>query len=61
MVSIARPRSHDVKTLPLQKLIVSAFPGGFNLPLWAASERGFLAARGIEVGPHAGNRIEQRP
>lgn len=33
MVSIARPRSHDVKTLLLQKLLISAFPGSFNLPL----------------------------
>jgi ABC-type nitrate/sulfonate/bicarbonate transport system substrate-binding protein len=35
--------------LPLRKLSVIAFPGGFNLPLWAASARGFLQARGIEA------------
>ncbi len=35
--------------MPLRKLSVIAFPGGFNLPLWAATARGFLQARGIEV------------
>ena len=32
-----------------RKLSVIAFPGGFNLPLWAASARGFLQARGIDA------------
>jgi ABC-type nitrate/sulfonate/bicarbonate transport system substrate-binding protein len=33
--------------MPTLRTIV--FPGGFNLPLWTAMERGFLRARGIEI------------
>jgi ABC-type nitrate/sulfonate/bicarbonate transport system substrate-binding protein len=33
--------------MPTLRTIV--FPGGFNLPLWTAMERGFLRERGIEI------------
>ncbi len=36
------------------------FPGGFNLPLWAADERGFFAHRGLDVRLHpTTNSMEQ--
>ncbi|HZT28150.1 MAG TPA: ABC transporter substrate-binding protein [Pseudolabrys sp.] len=33
--------------MPILRTIV--FPGGFNLPLWTAMERGYFQARGIEI------------
>jgi ABC-type nitrate/sulfonate/bicarbonate transport system substrate-binding protein len=33
----------------LQAVSVIVFPGGFNWPLWVAQEKGYFAARGIEV------------
>jgi ABC-type nitrate/sulfonate/bicarbonate transport system substrate-binding protein len=35
--------------MPVRTLRTIVFPGGFNLPLWTAMERGFFAARGIEI------------
>lgn len=36
------------------------FPGGFNLPLWAAQQEGFFARRGLEVRLHpTTNSMEQ--
>ena len=35
--------------MPVRTLRTIVFPGGFNLPLWTAMERGFLRARGIEI------------
>lgn len=35
--------------MPVRTLRTIVFPGGFNLPLWTAVERGFLRARGIEI------------
>jgi ABC-type nitrate/sulfonate/bicarbonate transport system substrate-binding protein len=34
---------------PLQTLNVIVFPGGFNLPLWAAERQGFFEANGVRV------------
>ena len=34
---------------PLQKLEVIVFPGGFNLPIWAAERQGFFDANGVRV------------
>ena len=34
---------------PLQALNVVVFPGGFNLPLWAAERQGFFERNGIRV------------
>ena len=34
---------------PLTEVRVIAFPGGLNLPMWAAQREGFLAAEGLEV------------
>jgi ABC-type nitrate/sulfonate/bicarbonate transport system substrate-binding protein len=34
---------------PLQKLEVIVFPGGFNLPTWAAERQGFFEANGVRV------------
>ncbi|HLW60976.1 MAG TPA: ABC transporter substrate-binding protein [bacterium] len=33
----------------VQPLRVIVFPGGFNLPLWVAQEKGYLAQRGLAV------------
>lgn len=33
----------------LQKLEVIVFPGGFNLPIWAAERQGFFDANGVRV------------
>jgi ABC-type nitrate/sulfonate/bicarbonate transport system substrate-binding protein len=33
----------------LQPVSVIVFPGGFNWPIWVAQEKGYFAARGIEV------------
>ncbi len=39
---------------------VIAFPGGFNLPLWAAIERKFFQSRGLNVELHyTANSVEQ--
>src|SRR6266851_5001967 len=39
---------------------VIVFPGGFNLPLWAAIERGFFKSHGLDVAPHYTiNSVEQ--
>jgi ABC-type nitrate/sulfonate/bicarbonate transport system substrate-binding protein len=35
--------------MPHRTLRTIVFPGGFNLPLWTAMERGFFRARGIEI------------
>ena len=40
--AIAQPK-------PLQKLEVIVFPGGFNLPIWAAERQGFFEANGVRV------------
>jgi ABC-type nitrate/sulfonate/bicarbonate transport system substrate-binding protein len=34
---------------PLQALNVIVFPGGFNLPLWAAERQGFFESNGLRV------------
>src|SRR5918992_1002509 len=34
---------------PLQTLNVIVFPGGFNLPLWAAERQGFFESNGLRV------------
>jgi ABC-type nitrate/sulfonate/bicarbonate transport system substrate-binding protein len=34
---------------PMQTLNVIVFPGGFNLPLWAAERQGFFEANGVRV------------
>jgi ABC-type nitrate/sulfonate/bicarbonate transport system substrate-binding protein len=34
---------------PLQTLNVIVFPGGFNLPLWAAERQGFFEGNGVRV------------
>jgi len=34
---------------PAQKLEVIVFPGGFNLPIWAAERQGFFEANGVRV------------
>lgn len=34
---------------PLQTLNVIVFPGGFNLPLWAAERQGFFEQNGVRV------------
>ena len=34
---------------PLQKLEVIVFPGGFNLPTWAAERQGLFEANGVRV------------
>src|SRR4249919_1121584 len=31
---------------------VIVFPGGFNLPLWAAIEQGFFKSHGVDAEPH---------
>ena len=41
------PREEEIK--PLQALNVVVFPGGFNLPLWAAERQGFFEQNGIRV------------
>ena len=41
------PREEEIK--PLQTLNVVVFPGGFNLPLWAAERQGFFERNGIRV------------
>jgi ABC-type nitrate/sulfonate/bicarbonate transport system substrate-binding protein len=33
----------------LQPISVIVFPGGFNWPIWVAREKGYFAARGVEV------------
>ncbi|HEV1999386.1 MAG TPA: ABC transporter substrate-binding protein [Xanthobacteraceae bacterium] len=33
----------------LQPISVIVFPGGFNWPIWVAQEKGYFAARGVEV------------
>ncbi len=39
---------------------VIVFPGGFNLPLWTAIERGFFKSHGLDVAPHYTiNSVEQ--
>jgi ABC-type nitrate/sulfonate/bicarbonate transport system substrate-binding protein len=35
--------------VPARRMSAIAFPGGFNLPLWTAIDRGFLKSRGIEL------------
>jgi ABC-type nitrate/sulfonate/bicarbonate transport system substrate-binding protein len=35
--------------MPVRTLRTIVFPGGFNLPLWTAMQRGFFRARGLEV------------
>jgi ABC-type nitrate/sulfonate/bicarbonate transport system substrate-binding protein len=35
--------------MPVRTLRTIVFPGGFNLPLWTAIERGFFRARGIDI------------
>jgi ABC-type nitrate/sulfonate/bicarbonate transport system substrate-binding protein len=40
-------REEEIK--PLQVLNVVVFPGGFNLPLWAAERQGFFEQNGIRV------------
>ncbi|WP_210252995.1 ABC transporter substrate-binding protein [Beijerinckia sp. L45] len=34
---------------PATKLTVNVFPGGFNWPLFVARDKGFFAARGLEI------------
>jgi len=41
------PREEEIK--PLQALNVVVFPGGFNLPLWAAERQGFFEQNGVRV------------
>ncbi|MDH7796054.1 MULTISPECIES: ABC transporter substrate-binding protein [unclassified Beijerinckia] len=39
---------------------VIAFPGGFNLPIWAAIDKGYFAARDLDVRLHyTGSSVEQ--
>ncbi|MGC2827933.1 MAG: ABC transporter substrate-binding protein [Pseudolabrys sp.] len=35
--------------MPARHMSAIVFPGGFNLPLWTAIDRGFLKSRGIEL------------
>jgi len=41
------PQEEEIKSL--QALNVVVFPGGFNLPLWAAEQQGFFERNGVRV------------
>lgn len=45
---------------PVAKLTVNVFPGGFNWPLFVARDKGFFAARGldVEVQPTTGSIVQ---
>jgi ABC-type nitrate/sulfonate/bicarbonate transport system substrate-binding protein len=48
-VSAAANGQPQVKPPPLIPISVIVFPGGFNLPLWAAERQGFFEANGVRV------------
>ncbi len=45
----AAPPQPAAPPRPLLPLKVIVFPGGFNLPLWIAQEKGFLAAQNLPI------------
>lgn len=53
MVAAARPPAP-------RELSVIVFPGGFNWPLWVATDRGFAARRGLKISvTETRNSVEQ--
>jgi ABC-type nitrate/sulfonate/bicarbonate transport system substrate-binding protein len=49
MIASLLTASGDVGAQALQPISVIVFPGGFNWPLWVAQDKGYFAARGVEV------------
>src|SRR5690242_15115748 len=47
LVALVSPRGAVAQAPAPLRLIV--FPGGFNWPIWAAQEKGFFAAEGLDV------------
>lgn len=48
-LALAAAAAAFAQAKPLQTLSVIVFPGGFNLPLWAAERQGFFEANGLRV------------